>query len=144
MRIYHERDLRKGPVSEPGRPCLVTTVTRDRRAIFEDWRVGLLLVGSMRDATAGHYVETLAWVVMPDHLHWLLIPRKEALDALVRRVKSRSAAMITRKMNITGALWQKGYHDHTLRKDEDVRAVARYIVANPLRAGLVERIPGCL
>jgi hypothetical protein len=27
-----------------------------------------------------------------------------------------------------------------LRKDEDLQTVARYIVANPLRAGLVEKI----
>jgi len=37
-------------------------------------------------------------------------------------------------------VWQPGFHDHALRKEEDVRAVARYVVANPLRAGLVQRI----
>ena len=35
---------------------------------------------------------------------------------------------------------QDGYHDHALRQEEDLRAVARYIIANPVRAGLVERI----
>ena len=95
---------------------------------------------SIREATAEHYVETLAWVVMPDHLHWLLVPRQGALDAVVRRIKSRSAAFINREINTRGALWQKGYHDHALRKDEEVRAVARYIVANPLRARIVEHI----
>jgi putative transposase len=34
-------------------------------------------------------------------------------------------------------IWQTGFHDHALRADEDVVRVARYIVANPLRAGLV-------
>ena len=32
------------------------------------------------------------------------------------------------------------HYDHVLRNDEDVRATARYIVADPLRAGLVDSI----
>mgnify|MGYP001613867795 CR=1 FL=1 len=34
-------------------------------------------------------------------------------------------------------LWQKGYHEHIVRDDESALAIARYIVANPVRAGLV-------
>ena len=32
--------------------------------------------------------------------------------------------------------WQKSYYDHVLRREDDVVVVARYIVANPVRAGL--------
>ncbi len=38
------------------------------------------------------------------------------------------------------ALWQKGFHDRALRREEDLVTVARYVVANPLRAGLVEKL----
>jgi uncharacterized protein with ACT and thioredoxin-like domain len=37
-------------------------------------------------------------------------------------------------------IWQQDFHDHALRMEEDVKSVARYIVANPLRAGLVMKI----
>jgi REP element-mobilizing transposase RayT len=37
-------------------------------------------------------------------------------------------------------IWQPGFHDHALRHDDDVAEIARYIVANPLRAGLVARL----
>jgi len=77
---------------------------------------------------------------MPDHLRWLVISDLEPLDAVVRRVKSCSARTINQHMDITGQLWQQGYHDHALLKDEEIRAVARYLVANPLRAGIVENI----
>ena len=140
MRIYHGGRLRKGRVSEAGRPYLITTITRDRLPIFHDWRIGRLLVASLRDATVGHYAETLAWVVMPDHLHWLLIPDLEPLDTVVRRVKSCSGRVVNRRIGVTGPLWQRGYHDHALRRDEDIRSVARYIVANPLRTGIVKEI----
>lgn len=34
-------------------------------------------------------------------------------------------------------IWQAGYFEHVLREDEDTRRVAGYILANPVRAGLV-------
>jgi len=140
MRIHHGADLRKGRFSEAGRPYLITTVTHDRRPLFCDWRVGRLLVAELRAATENRHAETMAWVVMPNHLHWLMAPDSEPVDAVIRRVKSHSARTINQHMGTTGPLWQKGYHDHALRKDEDIRAVARYIIANPLRAGIVTQI----
>jgi REP element-mobilizing transposase RayT len=66
----------------------------------------------------------LARVVMPDHLHWLMTPGTESLDAVIQRIKSRSARSIHRALGMRGALWQKGYHDHAVRKDKDLRAMA--------------------
>ncbi|MGB7814803.1 MAG: hypothetical protein WBL28_00460 [Methylotenera sp.] len=37
-------------------------------------------------------------------------------------------------------IWQPGFYDHAIRKDEDIVAIARYIIANPIRAGLVKRV----
>jgi REP element-mobilizing transposase RayT len=140
MKIHHGKHLRHGRASETGRPYLITTVTQRRHPLFRDWRIGRLLVAELRGATQYGYADTLAWVVMPDHLHWLMMPGKETLDAVVRRIKSRSARSIHRTLGTVGAVWQKGYHDHAVRKDEDIRAMARYIIANPLRAGLAESI----
>jgi REP element-mobilizing transposase RayT len=55
-------------------------------------------------------------------------------------IKGRSAISINRALGSHGQLWQKSFHDHALRKEEDLLAIARYIVANPLRAGLVKKI----
>ena len=78
---------------------------------------------------------------MPDHLHWLVQPCEgTSLDGLMRTVKTVSSRRINRKLNRTGRLWQPGYHDHALRREEDLIATARYVVANPLRAGLVQNI----
>jgi putative transposase len=140
MQIYHGQDLRKGRYLEAGRPYLVTTVTYGRRQVFRDWRVGRLLVAELRAATESGLADSVAWVVMPDHLHWLMVPRGEALDRIMRRVKSRSAVAIRREQGGYGRLWQRGYHDHAVRREEDLRECARYIVGNPLRAGLVERL----
>ncbi len=36
-----------------------------------------------------------------------------------------------------GRLWQEGYYERVLRDDDASRDIARYIIANPVRGGLV-------
>ncbi len=84
---------------------------------------------------------SLAWVLMPDHLHWLLeLTSSGNLSLVIKLLKGRAAHKINKQLNRNGSVWEKAFYDHALRKEEDIRQVARYIVANPLRAGLVENI----
>ena len=77
---------------------------------------------------------------MPDHLHWLVTLQTGSISKLMQRIKGQSAISINHALGIHGQLWQKGFHDRAIRKEEDLQAIARYVVANPLRAGLVDRI----
>ena len=140
MPIYHGKDLRKGRYSEPGRPYLVTTVVENREKLFKDFWLARLLVAELRATTDQGIVESLAWVIMPDHLHWLLIPKAVSLKIVMQRTKSLSALSINRALGRRGPVWQKGYHDRALRREEDLLAMARYIVANPLRAGIAHSL----
>ncbi len=108
--------------------------------IFSEWQLARLLIIELRAAQNVGLAESLAWVVMPDHFHWLLTLRSGGLSSLMKQVKGRSAKSINRAAGNIGKIWQGGFHDHALRHDEDLAAIARYIIANPLRAGLVERI----
>ena len=137
----HSRDLRKGRVSEAGRAYHIRATTAARRPFFADLEIGRELVHALRFQHERGAVESLAFVVMPDHLHWLFILGDGvALSALMHSVKSFSAQRINRRLGRTGAVWQDGYFDRALRAEDDLRVVARYIVANPLRAGLVTGI----
>ena len=140
MEIYHSKNLRRGRHTEKGRPYLITTVTRDRQPIFQSWQTGRLLVAELRKASEHRQIESLAWVVMPDHLHWLMIPADDPLEVLMRRVKSCSARSINSAKGTSGPVWQSGYHDHAMRRKEDLVTTARYIIANPLRAGIVKDV----
>jgi len=62
------------------------------------------------------------------------------LTEVVKRLKAQSAHSINQYLNSSGSVWQRSYFDRCLRKEEDVKGVSRYIVANPLRAGLVKEI----
>lgn len=80
---------------------------------------------------------------MPDHAHWLMeVGANGNLSKAVAALKRNSASAVnTVTGNTRGAsLWQDGFHDRAIRRDEDLLAVARYVVANPLRAKLVDRI----
>lgn len=135
----HGYNLRKGRYSEARRIYLITTVTHERVPYFRDFDTGRLLVGALRSEMLR--ADTLAYVVMPDHLHWLMqLHEGYSLPRVVADIKSVSAHHINRKLGRVGKFWQAGYHDHALREDEDVAMMARYVVANPLRAGLVSSL----
>jgi hypothetical protein len=64
----------------------------------------------------------------------LAVGWSEAISAIVGAVKAVTAH------RLGGPVWQGGFRDHAVRHEEYLAALARYIVANPLRAGLVEPI----
>lgn len=137
----HGSRLRRGRVSEPGRIYLVTTVTEGRRPVFADLALGRELVRCLRHVEEAGFAETLCYVAMPDHLHWLLaLGEQKSLSGLVQILKNLSARRINASRGAVGPLWQAGFHDRALRVEEDVVGVARYVVANPVRAGLVARV----
>ncbi|MEY3808223.1 MAG: hypothetical protein RI893_1199 [Pseudomonadota bacterium] len=86
-------------------------------------------------------LESLAWVIMPDHLHWLFqLQESQSLSQITQLLKGRSAYKINHYLQRQGSIWDRAFHDHGLRKDEDIKNIARYIVANPLRAKLVKTL----
>ena len=132
--------LRTGRYAEPNRIYLLTTNTLDREPIFADFALGRLVVHQFRRAQEFGLATSLAWVVMPDHFHWLV----ELENCSLRRLMGETKSLITREVNLSigrsGPLWQQGFHDRALRREDDLVKMARYVVANPLRAGLVERL----
>jgi REP element-mobilizing transposase RayT len=120
---------------------LVTTVTLERAPYFGDFITGCAAARCFDDTRTLGDAHMLAWVLMPDHVHWLIqLEGTDALGAVVNRLKSASARATNRVLRRDGALWARAFHDHALRAEEDLRRSARYVIANPVRAGLVERV----
>ena len=135
-------DLRKGRYSEAHRAYFITTVLAQRELrLFADLSLGRVVISEMRRLHEIEALHSLAWVVMPDHVHWLFqLGNTVTLSTAIKAFKARSAQRLNLKLGRSGPIWQKAYYDHALRGDEDMRGIARYIVGNPLRAGLVDRI----
>ncbi len=135
------RQLRRGRTSLPNQIYHITTTTFRREKIFADLFAGRKAVESLRRESQSGRCETLCFVVMPDHLHWLMqLCEGGSLSTCVKNVKSHASRGIAPLRGTSGRTWQRGFYDHALRKDEDVLATARYIVANPVRAGLVKKV----
>ena len=132
--------LRIGRHSEFGRLYLLTTITQQRRPIFNNFQLGRLVVDHFRQAHEDGIVISKAWVVMPDHFHWLIELQNKTLGELMCRIKSRSSVNINRLTKTHERVWQKGYYDRALRQEDDVKAAARYIIQNPIRAQIASRI----
>lgn len=125
--------LRRGRFSCEGQIYHITITCKKRYPYFNDPILARHAVLCLKRLTPE--ASTLAFVIMPDHIHWLMqLNQIKSLSETVRLFK----IMVTKKTGVS--VWQKGYHDHALRKEETVVDVARYIVLNPVRAGLCKSV----
>jgi REP element-mobilizing transposase RayT len=133
--------LRIGRRSFAGQVYLLTTVTYLRRPYFLDADVARLVARSLSSPERWFPSRCLAWVLMPDHWHGLVeLGDGETLAVAMQRMKGVTARLTGIHDRQVKPLWAKGFHDRALRRDESVRCAARYIVANPVRAGLAETV----
>ena len=77
---------------------------------------------------------------MPDHLHAAVEGRSRTADArtFVARMKQYTGFYF--KKEFGESLWQRYGYERVLRDDETTSAVIRYVLENPLRAGLVASV----
>jgi REP element-mobilizing transposase RayT len=135
------RRTRVGRFSERNRIYHVITKTLHNQPVFQSYGNARILIDLLRQQQIGAHASSLAFVVMPDHLHWLLqLTGERSLSICVNAIKSGSTRRINTRIGNSGRLWQKGFYDHAIRTEEDLPAVARYIVANPVRAGIVASV----
>ena len=114
----------------------VTISTDDRHPALRTEPVLRICLHALKDACERQYVQVLAYCFMPDHAHLLLEgSAKSNLIDFMKRFKQLSG--FAYKTETGRQLWQKGYYDHIVRREEDLEGIARYIFENPCRAGIV-------
>ena len=87
----------------------------------------------------GANVEVLAWCLMPNHVHLILIPRDEAgLGSALAGPHQRYTWLVNRRNGWQGYLWQSRFYSCPL-DDKHLRLAIRYVELNPVRAKLVNR-----
>src|SRR5690606_13253277 len=124
--------LRVGRVSTPGHAYLITTTTRFRRPFFKDSFAAWAACRCFETRALLRDARMLAWVLMPDHAHWLMqLGHRDRLECVVARLKSASARETNQVLRRRGAVWDKSFHDRAVRSDQELARLARYVVANP-------------
>ena len=83
--------------------------------------------------------EIWAYCLMPNHVHFVVVPHKEdSLAALFSNAHRRYARRINKRNNWQGHLWQERFHSSVLDERHLIAAV-RYVELNPVRAQLCKR-----
>jgi putative transposase len=101
---------------------------QDRRVYLE------LLAENVQPAK----VRVLAWCLMTNHVHWVVVPEQEdSLAVLFRRVHGRYAQYLNARRLRSGHLWQNRFFSCPLALERAPVAI-RYVECNPVRAGLVQ------
>nr|WP_256206399.1 transposase [Pseudomonas sp. CF161] len=134
---YHLLKVRHSQISQV---YSLTAVTNQRKPILRDVHLGHLVIDQLRRQDQAGHTHSLAWVVIPVHIHWLFELQARSLGVVMCPLKSRSSLSLNHTTHSHGHVWQKGYHQRAVRQDEDLKTIARYIIFNPVRAGLARRV----
>ena len=123
----------------PEYPHHVTQRGGRRQTTFfsdSDYKMYIDLMASEKESSD---VEILAYCLMPNHVHHVIVPhRADSLSSLFRRVHGEYARRVNRREGWQGHLWQERFHSFVL--DENyLLATVRYVELNPVRAGLCSR-----
>jgi REP element-mobilizing transposase RayT len=98
----------------------------------------IVLDALRRGIDLGHY-KLRAFVIMPNHVHVLLLPRVPPAQ-LLRGVKGCTAREANKVLGLTGErFWQQESYDHWIRDEKEFEKIVRYIESNPVKAGLAGR-----
>jgi putative transposase len=159
-KIHHRKSIRlKGYDYSQAGYCFVTAATLNMHCIF-----GEIIGGEMRLSKFGGIVkeewlksaekrrdiELDQFVIMPNHIHGIIIikraqhavPVREAfgrpvagsLPTIMRAFKAAAAKKINELRGTPGKeVWHRNYFEHVIRDDEDLDRIREYILYNPAR-----------
>lgn len=135
-----------------GRQCVLSTISVGA-SIARPPTNTLTHAGEIVDAAiqgiSQHYpsVQVDKYVIMPNHVHIILrictaesgramlapttTPVKDAPSVSIPKIIQHMKGIVTKQLGIS--LWQKSFHDHIIRSEDDYRAIWNYIDTNPLR-----------
>ncbi len=121
----------------PNVPHHVTQRGNRRENVFFSRTDRLAYLQLLRTHVERYAIEVVAYCLMPNHVHLILIPAdKDQLHCAMRAIHGQYAQRINRIRGQTGHVWQGRYFSSPLDSTYFVNAV-RYVELNPVRARLV-------
>lgn len=121
----------------------VTIVTRERERLFDSLPLRSVAETFWQQLPERFpTVELDEWVLMPNHLHGLLVftePAKVTLGTVVGQYKARTTKQINRMLKLSGGdVWQRNYYERIVRSKIELNAIRQYIRDNPAKWELDE------
>jgi len=117
------------------RTYALTTVTYQRRCIFQKTENAELVIATLARYRERNEFLLHAFVVMPDHLHVILTP-KESIERAAQLIKGGLSFAL--RTQYPGEVSQDGFHEHRIRDQEDLTNQIHYIAQNPTRKNFTD------
>ena len=92
----------------------------------------------------GDWFDVLAYCILPNHVHLVLIPYESSdiadysLTKIMHNIKRNSANHANKILGRTGAFWQHENYDHFARDEKELERIIKYVLYNPVEAGLTD------
>ena len=167
---HHRRSIRlKGYDYTHAGAYFVTICTHDRQCLFGEVVDGIVQLNAfgeivrdewLRTADVRPNVELDTFVVMPNHIHGIIVlrdndgrgtlhgrgtlqraptieqfgkPTSNSIPTIVRLFKSATTKRINERRGTPGSpVWQRNYYEHIIRHEESLNRIRQYILDNPL------------
>ena len=130
------------PTLSAGRAFVAQDRELDKAMSGPTWLSDCRVASAIKDAlhrgeTEMHLYQLQAWVIMPNHVHMLILPNAP-LSKIMRWLKGSTARAANLILGRTGQrFWQEESFDHRVQSELDMERIVRYIENNPVSAGFV-------
>jgi putative transposase len=165
--VHHRQSIRlKGYDYTQAGFYFVTLCAYERECLFSNVVKGEMVLNAFGkivedywQALPHHFerVQLDAFVVMPNHLHGLILidsevkhsssssssgTARDSLSAIIQNFKSVPTRKVNQEREVSGwHLWQRNYYEHIVRNEVDLRRIRKYVADNPLKWDLDQLNP---
>jgi putative transposase len=138
------------------RARFITFCTYKKLPLLTNNKFRKIIIQSICEARKAYYFKLLSYVIMPEHIHMVIIPAVDVkVGSLIGDIKKASSKSIHRLLKDSGsdlvkkltgrrdgknkfAFWQRRCYDHNCRTEESVWEKVNYCHYNPVKRGLVK------
>ncbi len=94
----------------------------------------------------GQRIDLIAYSIMPNHVHAVFtlmgeeteLGKVNSLRRHMHSIKSYSAHKANNILALSGSFWEEESYDRLVRSEEELRRIVRYVLNNPVKAGLCQ------
>jgi REP element-mobilizing transposase RayT len=128
----------------PSHVVHVIACTYNRERHFAQPWLARLVAEKLTLAAHEWQSDLYCYCVMPDHVHTVVTPGRTGSGDLRRIIGSWKAAVSREALqaregaSLRAPIWQRGFWDHVLRQEDDVRTTCECVLENPVRRDLVD------
>jgi putative transposase len=118
----------------------ITCCTFNRHRFFTEAAVVDAVRTQLLHISTEQGFEIPAYCFMPDHVHVLATGTSDDSDLRQFVTRWKQQTGYEHRQSANTRLWQGGFYGHVLRAEDDRATVIRYLLENPIRAGLVRNL----